>query len=65
MKTKKKLKLKKEVKNLMREIARDLIFIGLVGLWTINFINIDSINGNFVLSYVIGYAIIKLSKTYF
>ena len=65
MKTKKKLKLKKEVKSLIKEISRDILLIGLVGLWSVNLLNLENINGNFILSYLIGYAIIKLGKTYF
>lgn len=65
MKTKKKLKLKKEVKSLLKEISRDILLIGLVGLWSVNLLNLETINGNFILSYLIGYVIIKLAKTYF
>lgn len=65
MRTRKKLKLKKEVKSLIKEIARDILLIGLVGLWSVNLLHLETINGNFILSYLIGYAIIKLAKTYF
>ena len=65
MKTNKKLKLKKEVKRLLKDIFRDILLIGLVGLWSANLLNLENINGNFILSYLIGYAIIKLGKTYF